>query len=858
MSFALLLATPAVALADITLDTSATLATDVNVPTSVEVGENSFTIKVWRAEGNVGASKTGEFKIVNEYNMAADGTITADSSKVASFDWSDLACSGQTPAVGCTSTNPATVSAKLIVAAGAQGKSGQLQISQIAAAAATSGIVTDPSPASGYVRVAGKLPGSVTISNIPSNAVFGGSFTPTYTQAGDGTPSTTSKTSGVCSVSNGVVNFDAAGTCTLQASVTEGTNHLAATGAEQSFTIARAAGSVTISNIPSSAVFGGSFTPAFTKAGDGAASASSLTPTKCTVSNAGVVDYIGAGTCTLQASVTQGTNHLAATGAQQSFTIDQASSTTTVTCGPGPFVYNGSAHTPCSVSVTGAGGLDLSPTPDYSNNVNAGTATASYRFLGDANHTGSSDSENFTIDKKQLSVNANNQSTVYGDSNLPASYELSGFENGETAASAGVTGAPVCSISSSAGTTVGTYNGVISCTVGTLEAANYSFASGTNGNLTITQRPITVKANNVTRVYGENTPAFSLGLASGSLAYSDTLADSFGTPNITAEGSAVGTHYINVSGLSNGNYNIGYATGTNRGVLTVNVRPITVTPDSGQSKVYGDSDPSSLTYQVTGTYQLLQGDSLSGALSRAAGENAGTYAITQGTLAAPNSNYSLSVVSGVNFTINKAPITLKANDASRYYNEPNPTNIGYSIVSGSFKFNDLANGDVSVVVSTNAPANALAGTTHDITVALGGVDKDNYALTAQKGTLTITAWTNKGFFAPVDYGTMQNTVKNGSTVPLKFRVFQGPTELTSTSVVSGLKPTVTNCSTGAPIDDIEELTTGQTSLRYSGTPGIDGQFIFNWQTPKKAGTCYNVTVQMVDGTSIPVAKFWLK
>jgi hypothetical protein len=33
---------------------------------------------------------------------------------------------------------------------------------------------------------------------------------------------------------------------------------------------------------------------------------------------------------------------------------------------------------------------------------------------------------------------------------------------------------------------------------------------------------------------------------------------------------------------------------------------------------------------------------------------------------------------------------------------------------------------------------------------------------------------------------------------------------------------------------------------------------FNWQTPRKPRNCYNVTVQMVDGTQIPVAKLWLQ
>ena len=84
-------------------------------------------------------------------------------------------------------------------------------------------------------------------------------------------------------------------------------------------------------------------------------------------------------------------------------TVGQASSTTTVTC-PSNVPYSGSARTPCSVTVTGAGGLSLTPTPSYSNNTNAGTATASYSFAGDTNHTGSSDSTNFMIDKRNVTA----------------------------------------------------------------------------------------------------------------------------------------------------------------------------------------------------------------------------------------------------------------------------------------------------------------------------------------------------------------------------------------------------------------------------------------------------------------------
>src|SRR5205823_12200664 len=77
--------------------------------------------------------------------------------------------------------------------------------------------------------------------------------------------------------------------------------------------------------------------------------------------------------------------------------------------------------------------------------------------------------------------------------------------------------------------------------------------------------------------------------------------------------------------------------------FTITARPITVTADAGQSKVYGAADPTAYSYAITAG--ALQGsDVFSGALSRLSGDNVGSYAITQGTLSA-GSNYELSFVS---------------------------------------------------------------------------------------------------------------------------------------------------------------------------------------------------------------------
>jgi hypothetical protein len=59
---------------------------------------------------------------------------------------------------------------------------------------------------------------------------------------------------------------------------------------------------------------------------------------------------------------------------------------------------------------------------------------------------------------------------------------------------------------------------------------------------------------------------------------------------------------------------------------------------------------------------------------------------------------------------------------------------------------------------------------------------------------------------------------------------------------------------GGTVDDVELLSSGSTALRYDATAG---QFIYNWQTPKKVGYCYVVTVTTADGSSIS-ANFKLK
>src|SRR5207244_8889129 len=102
----------------------------------------------------------------------------------------------------------------------------------------------------------------------------------------------------------------------------------------------------------------------------------------------------------------------------------------------------------------------------------------------------------------------------------------------------------------------------------------------------------------------------------------------------------------------------------------VNKLTATVTPDAGQHKTYGSSDPA-LTYGSAPA--LIGSDSFTGALSRDAGSNVGLYNINQGTLAL-STNYTLAFTAGVKFEIKTLTVTVTP-DAGQHktYGAADPT-----------------------------------------------------------------------------------------------------------------------------------------------------------------------------------------
>ncbi len=116
--------------------------------------------------------------------------------------------------------------------------------------------------------------------------------------------------------------------------------------------------------------------------------------------------------------------------------------------------------------------------------------------------------------------------------------------------------------------------------------------------------------------------------------------------------------------------------------------------------------------------------------------------------------------------------------------------------------------------------------------------------TVQTRTYTVSPWTLRGFQPPVDNDGVVNVVRRGSRVPLRFEVFAGDRELTSTSVVRSIGIVPVACPTGAREDRMPETTRSRVGLAYVG-----GRFQLVWETPKVRG-CRQVTVTTRDGSSI--------
>lgn len=258
---------------------------------------------------------------------------------------------------------------------------------------------------------------------------------------------------------------------------------------------------------------------------------------------------------------------------------------------------------------------------------------------------------------------------------------------------------------------------------------------------------------------------------------------------------------LTLGGTSAGNYRLAASGQQASAMAAITPAVITVTPDAGQGKTYGEKDPA-LTYISAGA---VNGETpaFSGGLVRDAGANAGSYAITGGTLALADGsgfkadNYTLKLADEVvYFTIHRAAY-------------------GDRTVNGSAMYDNNGTVDLSSLIAEGG------------TAVLGSVTDD-------AGVLNGTCSISEGILR---FGFADDASKVGKTAKVKVNVtgadnYEDYTITVTLMVEAKLTPSPEGALTLSPA----EITYGEKlgAIAISGTMQADGRTVagtFTWQEP---------------------------
>jgi len=509
--------------------------------------------------------------------------------------------------------------------------------------------------ASVSVTVTSSAPTGLSYTSSSINGTVGAeivSLTPTVTGSGitysidPALPSglLLSPTTGVISGTPLVASASAAYTVTA-------TNAGGSTTAMLTVAVAKIDQTITFGSLPAVTYAGGATLNLMATASSGLeVSYASSDTTVATVSGS-TVTIVGAGSAIITASQAGSANYNPATSVDQTLTVNKADHA--ITFGSLADVTYSVGAT-LNLMATASSGLDVSyvssdtTVATVSGNIvtilKAGSTEITASQAGGDNYNAApAVTRTLTVNNADQTITFNPLSAVaYGAASL----------NLTAIASSGL---EVSYVSSD--TTVATVSGNVvtilkagATEITASQAGNSSYAAATSvpQTLTVLRRPIMVTADAKSMTYGDANPALTFVVSD--LVGSDTLSGSLATTATTSSsvsGSPYGITQGTVNNASNPNYDISF-----RGAdLSVSAKAITVTADA-QTKVYGALDPA-LTYQVA-SGALVGSDVLSGSLSRVAGEDVGTYAISS-TLA--NANYDVTFVPN-NLAIGQADATV--------------------------------------------------------------------------------------------------------------------------------------------------------------------------------------------------------
>ncbi|MBV5331703.1 hypothetical protein JZU69_04880, partial [bacterium] len=392
-----------------------------------------------------------------------------------------------------------------------------------------------------------------------------------------------------------------------------------------------------------------------------------------------------------------------------------------------------------NLATSAVSGSDVgSVTATASSAVNTYTITASAAGYSANNYRFTAVDGVLTVAARPITITANaGQTKVYGNADATFAYTVEANSSNR-----GLVGSDTFSgaLARATGEDVGDYT----INQGSLANGNYAITYQAN-DYSITQRPISLTADAASKVYGEADPTLGVTISAGSLAtvaVTDSLADVTGSLS-RSSGNNVGSYDLALgSGSKAANYAITFNAANQ--AFSISARPIYVTADAGQTKVYGEADPI-LTYataaKTTGSGLMgTDGVTLTGALARAIGTDVGTtYAINQGSLAtSAGSNYSIQYTAA-NFAITARPIYVTADAGqSKIYGETDPT-FTYATAAKTTGSGLMGSDGVTLSGTLARASGSDVGTTYAINQGDLTSGSSNYSIQYTGANFAITA-----------------------------------------------------------------------------------------------------------------------
>ncbi len=260
---------------------------------------------------------------------------------------------------------------------------------------------------------------------------------------------------------------------------------------------------------------------------------------------------------------------------------------------------------------------------------------------------------------------------------------------------------------------------------------NYIATTAINQQIVINKATLTATADNLNKFYGVANPPLTVtysGFVNGddytSLTTQPVLST---TANLN---SVVGIYPVSISGAASNKYNINYQSGK----LTVDSVSQVITLNPPPVKVYGDADFALSATATSGLPVTYASSNPAVATVDAAG--------TVHIAAAGNTTITISQTGNINFsaatpvtqlvTVNKAPLTITADNQTKTYGTANP--------ALTVTYTGFVNNESAAVLTTPPTINTTATTASGVgnyPVTAAGAAADNYEITYTDGTLTV-------------------------------------------------------------------------------------------------------------------------